>query len=596
MLILLFIAYDTSAQDKMILDNARSYVAQKQLDKAAELYQKLYDQSPDNNDVYYEYLTVLLEQKNTKTAEKIVSEQLKHSPQNPLYKIDLGHVYLVNGKTGKAEKEFDEALDMINGDDMLTQQMANVFGAMGRDDYALKTYERARDLLRNPYLYSGPMSRLYAKAGDIEKAIIALLDNGTMQFGGMEEIKSTMLEFLGTDAKRIQQAQKTLIKKINEQPENPYFGELLTWLYTQKDDWEGALIQIQAIDERNKEFGNRLLDFARSAVKEQQYDIAIKTYDAVIAKGNDKPYYATAHSEKLNTKFLQLRNNIAFTPEHVTTLAAEYDAFLKEFPQFYMSQIGNYATLEAQYGNNSKKAVALLKDAIEKPGAPKQFVGQWKLQLGDYQILDNDMWEASLTYSQVDKAFREDALGEEARFRNAKLAYYRGDFEWAQGQLTVLKGSTTELIANDALYLSVLITENITPDSNYVPIRRFAYADLLLFQNKDKEAEALLDSINTNFPEHPLKDDILMQRATLARKHKDFNKALNYLKEIYEKHGDDVLGDDAIFKSAELYEAFLNNKEEAKKLYADLIIKYPGSTYIQTARKKLDELGRPVVP
>lgn len=199
---MLLFAHPTYAQDKMILDNARSYVAQKQLDKAAELYQKLYDQSPDNNDIYYEYLTVLLGLKDTKTAEKIVTEQLKHSPQNPLYKIDLGHVYLADGKTKKAEHEFDEALDMINGDDMLTQQMANVFGAMGRDDYALKTYERARDLLRNPYLYSGPMSRLYAKAGEIDKAIAALLDNGTIQFGGIEEIKATMLEFLGTDPKR----------------------------------------------------------------------------------------------------------------------------------------------------------------------------------------------------------------------------------------------------------------------------------------------------------------------------------------------------------------------------------------------------------
>src|SRR5690606_29287695 len=134
------------------------------------------------------------------------------------------------------------------------------------------------------------------------------------------------------------------------------------------------------------------------------------------------------------------------------------------------------------------------------------------------------------------------------------------------------------------------------PDSNYVPLKRFAYADLLLFQNKDKEAETLLDSINTYFPEHPLKDDILMQRANIARKHKEYEQALTYLKEVYEKHGDDVLGDDAVFKSALLYDEQFNNKEEARKLYSDLIIKYPGSTYVQTARKKLDELGKPPVP
>src|SRR5690606_21283346 len=176
----------------------------------------------------------------------------------------------------------------------------------------------------------------------------------------------------------------------------------------------------------------------------------------------------------------------------------------------------------------------------------KDFVGEAKLQLGDYYILDGKIWDASLIYSQVDKDFREDHLGEEARFRNAKLAYYRGDFKWAQTQLSVLKASTSELIANDALYLSVLITENIPPDSNLIPLERFAYADLLLFQNKDSEAASLLDSISRAFPEHPLKDDILMLHSQIAVKHKDYPKALNYLKEVFEKYDKDVLADDAL--------------------------------------------------
>jgi tetratricopeptide (TPR) repeat protein len=193
-------------------------------------------------------------------------------------------------------------------------------------------------------------------------------------------------------------------------------------------------------------------------------------------------------------------------------------------------------------------------------------------------------------YSQVDKDFREDLLGEEARFRNAKLAYYRGDFDWAQGQLTVLKASTAELIANDALYLSILITENLAEDSNYVPLRRFAYADLLLFQNKDKEADALLDSIVTHYPEHPLYDDILLQKAKLAQKHRAYDKALAYLNIIHDKHGKDVLGDDAVFRIADIYERYLQKPEQAKKYYEMLILEYPGSTYIQTARNKLGAL------
>jgi tetratricopeptide (TPR) repeat protein len=293
----------------------------------------------------------------------------------------------------------------------------------------------------------------------------------------------------------------------------------------------------------------------------------------------------------------RLEEDPAFKQEDVAKLQAAYAAFFEELPQYYATEtLRDYARLEAQFAGNPVKAIELLTKAIAEPSARRDFTGWCKLQLGDYHILIGKIWDASLYYSQVDKAFREDMLGEEARFRNGKLAYYRGDFEWAQGQLSVLKASTSELIANDALYLSVLITENIPPDSNYVPLRRFAYSDLLLFQNKDAEASAILDSISTAFPKHPLKDDILLLHAKISQKHRDYSKALGFLEQIYKEHGQDVLGDDAVFKTAEIYEKFLSQKEEAKKYYEKLILDYPGSTYVQTARVRLAELQSPALP
>lgn len=592
-LMLLTGSIDTFAQTDPLMQ-ARLYTEQKEYNQAINLYKRLYSQNPADQDVYGEYLNLLITTKDLKEAEKLVKEQTHIRPQSPMPLIDLGRIYMADGKEKKAEEQFNKAIEKINGDDVLTQQMATAFSNIDKDDYAIKTYERAEDLLRNPVIYSNPLARLYAKTGVIDKAIASLLEAGPMQLGGQEETKSTMLEFLGNDPKKLMMAQKALIKKINEQPDNPYYAELLTWLYTQKNDWEGAMIQIQALDHRYREQGERMLEFARTAAKEKQYDFAIRSYNTIIEKGKDLPYYAIAKSERLTTSFQKLKNNPAFTKDEITALEKEYENFLAEFPQFYASNtVKEYAELAAQYGQDPQKGIALLQKAISQPMTRKDFAGMAKLLTGDYQILNGKYWEAALLYMQVDKEFREDVLGEEARFRNAKLAYYQGDFEYAQGLLSVLKQSTSELMANDALYLSVLITENITPDSNMVPLRRFAYADLLTFQNKDTEAEALLDSITKAFPEHPLKDDILMQRSRIAQKHRDYIKALGYLQEIYEKHGDDVLGDDAVFTTADIYERYLHQPDRAKKFYEDLIINYPGSTYVQSARKRLEELNNP---
>jgi outer membrane protein assembly factor BamD (BamD/ComL family) len=575
------------------LSEARQYADSGSYDKALLLFRKMYAETPGDGELYHYYLRTLLAAKNYKDAEKLVQHQLDIRQQYPVLLVDLGHVYQLWGKEKKAIAQFDAALGYINGDDMRTQEIAKAFVLAGNDPYTILTFERARDILRNPFLYYSPLSKLYAKAGEIDKSVNTLLDGAVGDMGGIEDTKSTLLELLENDSRKIQLAQKALVKRINAQPENLYYAEMLTWLYTQKDDWDGALIQIRAIDERNRESGQRLLEFARSALRESRYETALKALDMIISKGADQALYTAARAEKLQVWMRRLEQDPTYgTMEMISKMGKEYDLFFTDYPQYNTTPVlFDYAKLEAQYHNDVEKGIRLLEQTVSQPAAARQFAGAAKLQLGDYYLLAGRIWDASLAYSQVDKAFREDVLGEEARFRNAKLAYYRGDFGWAQVQLSVLKASTSELIANDALYLSVLITENITPDSNYVPLERFAFADLLLFRNKDAVAESLLDSISKAFPQHPLNDDILLLRARLAEKHGDYFKALEYLKLIYTKFGQDVLGDDAVYKTAGIYEKYLKQKDQALHYYEQLILDYPGSTYVQSARQMMTRLN-----
>lgn len=584
---------ETNAENE--LAKAKMMVVQKDYPKAIEAYKHLYQTATNNTEIYQDYLQVLIAAKEYKEAERLIENQQKLRPQDVLLNIDLGSLYLTMGKEKKALSYFDVAISKLNGDDMLTTRMAAAFNKINRTDYAIKTYEKAIEILRYPYLYGNELSKLYAKVGAIEQAVSLLIEVGPRQIGTVEDTKAQLLEIVANNPKRLQQTQKILIKKINENPSNNFYSELLTWLYTQKNDWEGALLQIQAIDARNKDNGQRVLDFARLARKEKQYDIAIQAIEAIIEEGKEQPIYPIALAEKLEIGMIKLAEDINSSQQTITNLATSFETYFKDFPQNTSTEtLLQYAKLEAQYNNNAAKAILLLEQAITQPSATKNFMGRAKLQLGDYYILQGKIWEASLTYSQVDKAFKEDMLGEEARFRNAKLAYYRGDFQWAEGQLSVLKASTSELIANDALQLSVLIIENIPPDSNLVPLRQFAHADLLLFQNKDMEAARVLDSIAKVYPKHPLMDDIYMLHAAIAIKHKDYKQALENYQIVITQFSNDVLADDATFKTAEIYELYLKQPEQAKHYFEELIIKFPGSTYIQTARMKIAESAAPL--
>ena len=176
------------------------------------------------------------------------------------------------------------------------------------------------------------------------------------------------------------------------------------------------------------------------------------------------------------------------------------------------------------------------------------------------------------------------------KFRNAKISYYTGDFKWAQAQLDVLKGATAKLIANDAMDLSMTISDATAIDTNEAPLLMFSRADLLAFQNKDDEALKGLDSINSMFPNHALADDILNKKAGIAIKHGDYTKAANYYDTIVKKYGDDILGDDALFRLADITENQYKNVDKARELYQQLLEKYPASSYVVESRKRFRRL------
>lgn len=570
---------------------ARQYAQNKEYEKAIPVFKLIYEQAPFDKAVYDEYLDALMAAGKYTDAEPLVQYMMKIRREDPVMLLDLGRVYEATGKKKKAAEQYEAALNLVSGEDFRTRQLADAFAKMNNNDYAVKVYERARTMTHNPYAYATEMALLYGKEGNTPEAVSALMDVLVTQPNALDDIKASLLKITEGDARKMELTQKQIAKRISTQPDNPYWVELLTWIYTQKGDYEGAYQSIVTLDKKMKEAGERVILFANAAAKEGQYAIARKSYDYVMQKGKDEPVYDQAWFGKISVLQQQLESKKPVDESTLTALLREYHTFLEAYPEYTASPLLRaYARVQARYAHQVDTAILLLEQAIAAPNAGREFAGYCKLDLGDYYLLQGKVWDATLQYSQVDKAFKEDQLAEEARFRNAKLAYYRGDFKWAQQQLSVLKASTTELIANDALYLSVLITENSAGDSVQVPLLRFAAADMLLFQNKTRESDALLDSIAKAFPENALQDDILMLRAKIAGEEGRTNEAIVYLEKILKDYGTDVLGDDAAYRLAVLYDEVLKDKNKALQYYETIITTYPGSTYIQAARARYQKL------
>ena len=234
------------------------------------------------------------------------------------------------------------------------------------------------------------------------------------------------------------------------------------------------------------------------------------------------------------------------------------------------------------------QAIALLERTIDQTPTKLQQC-QLKLKLADIYLYSDDIWEATLLYSQVDKSMKEEPLGHEARFKNAQLRYFIGEYAWAQTQLDVLKAATSKLIANDAMSLSLIIGDNLEADSTGRELDRLARADYKIYQQKEDQALLILDSICRDGNEIS-KPHALYRIAEIKEKNQDYVTADSLYLQIFNEFPDSYMADDALMKAAIIEHRQLKDKDAAKQHYELLIDLYPTSLYTAQAKKNYRKL------
>lgn len=571
---------------------AQQFFQNKEFDKALDYYEKLYNKKSPQQ-FYTPYLNCLIETKDFKKAEKIVKKQIKQNPDSPQLYVDLGNVYTVGEEPDKARTAWDQAIKSIKIDDQAFA-VANAFMATHQYNYAIATYLKGRKISQNNYPFSFELADVFKEKGDNISMINEYLDLLETQDSYIQTVQNALQTSFGNDAatKQNELLKTELLKRISKSPDNTIFSELLIWMEIQQKDWDGAFVQAKALDKRKKEEGNRVMGLAQLFAQNEAYDVAIKAYQYVISKGPEVYYYTKARIELLYVYYQKVVTKGNYTATDLTELEKNYNTTIKELGKSASTVplLENLAHLQAFYLNKPKDAISLLEETIAIPQLSPQVQADCKLELADILLMTGDIWEASLRYSQVEKAFKYDEIGQEAKFRNARISYYTADFKWAQAQLDVLKGATAKLISNDAMDLSLLISDALADDTNEAPLAIYARADLLAFQNKDSLAKITLDTINTLFQNHALADEILFKKAQIDLKHANYAEAATYYEAILKNYGEDVLADDALFKLADLNENQFKNIDKAKELYQQLLEKYPGSLYVVEARKRFRKL------
>lgn len=577
---------------------AEQYFQNGELEKAAVLYEKLY--ANNTGDYYFErYLACLMDLNRFDDAEKIITKQIKKEPSKPTLYVQLGKLYERQNKETAASEQYKKAIDKLPSDRYIVDNLASTFNAMARYDLSLAAYEQGGKLLRNKNLFAFNLADLYRRKDNVPMMVESYLNAIKENPGYLPSVQS-MLMRNASGAEEQTELQSQLYARIQDEPKVLVYPELLSWLFLQKKDYKNAFRQLKAVDRMNNEDGNRVFGLANIAAEDHDYDAAIEGFGYIVNdKGRQSPLFIVSKQNLLSCKRKKLTEGYTFTKEELTQIEKEYESFLDEVGRNARTAniISELAELEAFYLQNLDKAVNLLEEVVDFPMVEREVQSRAKLSLGDFYLIRGERWDATLLYSQVDKLYKDDVLGHEARFKNAKLSYYFGDFDWAKAQFDVLKASTSKLISNDAIDMSVFIIDNTGLDSTTTAMEMYAQAELLVFQNKYNDGFEKLDSILMLFPEHSLDDDVLYLKAQIHKKQRDYPKAITLFEKIVEKYKEEIRADNALFEMAEIYETRLNDKEKAKTFYEKLFTDFSDSTLAVEARKRFrilrgDKVGK----
>lgn len=630
-------------QDLQEIQIANEYNSKNQKDKALALYEELAKKNENIPLIHTNYLNLLLDVGDFNKAENYVERLIKRDGKIN-YRLDLGVIYVRSGDIAKADKYFKNLIKSQSDDAYKLKTTSDYLASRNLTNYAIEALQQARTTSGNSTLYTLELANLYRLSGKRDQMVEEYLNYVTQTPANISYVKNLM-QILLTKPEELESLEKLLYDRVQKNQNSEVYVDLLIWVNLQQKNFYGAFIQSRAYDKRFKKDQSKTLEIAHIALNNKDFANADRCFSFVIKEYANTPNELPARLGLIQTREAKVKNSFPVNKDSVKYLISEYGNFKNTYPDHantYEATL-NQALLYAYYLDQKDSAVNELNRLIANNKVTPTLKAKSKIELGDIYLLKEEPWEATLLYSQVEKTQRETPLGYEAKLRNAKLSYFKGDFLLAQEHLDILKQATSREIANDAMELSMRIKENTVYDTTGAALKEYAAIELLLAQNKNdiallrlnnfritkkvkmskQEAVAKnlwspekqmsvdelkdfkeelerqkqggksaigIDSVwvdvETDQFQTNIKDDVYWLEANLRMKRGEFDQSIVLLEKILTEFGDDILADDAYFLEGEIYELHIINKDKAMEIYREFLNKYPGSVYAAEARKR----------
>jgi tetratricopeptide (TPR) repeat protein len=579
----LLLLTSTFAQEDFL---AKRYFEDGDFEKAVVFYEKLVENNPRRTDYAEGLISCYQQLERYDDAKKFLLDAISLDRVYPTFFIELGYNYTLQDSLEKANTYYDQAISKIDENPNYGYGIGFRFQKYALLDYSLKAYAKAMEL--NPKVdYNFQMARIYGEQGNIDQmftSYLTLIRNGKYS---MSKVIRNFDDFISEDPEVENNIMlKTLLLKNAQKDPDVIWNQLLSWLFVQQKQYGSAFRQEKAIYKRMDGASIQRIDnLANLVFEDNDTETAHDIYEYIIENAFDEVTRLNAELKIIDIQLIDADEKRLNAVQEQYNKLFDIHGYKSQTLQLQVA----YADFLTFKKDSPKPAIEILKNCLTLP-LNERGTAYVKMALADILVFDKKFNQALIYFSQIQKKLKNDVLGQNARYKVAQTSFYKGDFDWALTQLKVLRSSTSQLIANDAMQLSLLISDNSLEDSTQTALKKYARADLLAYQNKTKEAIDELNEILLDHKGEKIEDEALLKQAALLEAEEDYAAAeLNYRK-IIEFYGDGILADDAYYKLGEIYRNVLNQPNKAKEQYEKIIYNYQDSYYFPQARKHFRRL------
>ncbi len=595
------------------LQNALLMERKGDLEEARKIYESILTEKPNNRQAYTQLKNIYKRLGDYRSAAELINNWLEHSPHDLQQRVELGEILFTSGNKKEAGEVWNNFIVQYGQNSSAYRMLIHTYSRMGLADKMQEMVRMGRKRFNDPAFMALDLGNYYQARQNSAKAVSEFLIYAEYNPKQLKLINDKIL-IMSDDIENVKIIESSLKMHMDRTPDIVH--SLLSSLYFKIGNYQQSLDHQFLIADDQSARLNRLNHFANSLRKERQFDLAILTYQTILANirslpgkidskklgqillGLGRVYEDQIHPHKFNNSLILNEINNAFFNSQFTlqtTISTDaleqavsmYNTILDDLQSTSFSPQAHFRLGEIQFKilMDIDGAYAAYTAALStNPGLELSF--KIHSRLVDILIAEGKIEEGQLYLQNLPISLKNKYKNEIA-VKSIQIGLYNGKID---STLKILDDLLFNMVPsdnqfNDFMELQAIININYTDgdDSNKEAFRHYLTGEMLLKQNKLSEAVLIFSTIRKDQYSTSIAKLASIREIFTLLQMNQFDEAMIRLNRLLASDA----GDTGLVLAGEIYQYIRNDSQTALSYYEQLLQDYPDSFLFEPVRQRV---------